>query len=398
LNDDERLRVDAATPAWRRLRPFHAAAVLFFVCVVALHYDRTTGFTRFICFGDRFTSTRLPEITAAHPFVFRNNSGYDGQFYAQIAANPLLADPALGAALDSPAYRSRRIGLPWFAWLAGVGHTPWVLQAYALANVVAWLALAVLLLHWIPPVNATARLAWLGCLFGVGTTMSVERALTDVPAALLLATAIFLAERGRRLAAGGSFALALLTRDMSVLGGCLLLPANREDPRAWLRATLVGVAAITPFALWSFYVYLRFPGVPGADTSNFALPFSAMFGMIDATYHAVPQRGWAIFLVRMLSTCGLCAQCLSIVVSARRDWRERWWRVGAAFALLFAVLGPPVWEDYEAAARAVIPMTLAFNILLVRDRWWSFPLCLIGNLPLLHGVYYLLQPAWTSLQ
>jgi hypothetical protein len=375
---------------------FPAAAVLLFLCFVLAHYDRQTGFTRFIYFGDHFASRRLPEVTHAHPFVFQDSDGYDGEFYAQIAVSPLLSDPGLNTALDSPAYRSRRIGLPWFAWLAGLGHTPWVLQAYALANVLAWLALAALLLHWIPPANATARLAWLGCLFGIGVMMSVERALTDVPAALCVATAIFLAERGRGIGAAVSFALALLTRDISVLAGGLLLPANRNG-RAWLYAALLGVAALVPLALWSLHVRLRFPGVPSADPTNFALPFTAMFGTIATAWDSIPSRGWPGFVFQLLSTIGLCAQFLFLVFSSRRLWRERWWRVGAVFAVLFALLGPAVWEDYAAAARAVIPMTLAFNILLPRDQKWSFPLCALGNLPLLHGLDYLISPIWMRL-
>lgn len=381
-----------------RLSLFHVAAGLYFLCVVALHYDRTTGFTRFIYFGDQFASTRLPDVTRTHPFVFQNSGGYDGQFYAQLATSPLLAETGLNSALDSPAYRSRRIGLPWFAWLAGLGHTPWILQAYALANVFAWLILAVLLLHWIPGSTATARLAWLGCVFGVGVMMSVERALTDVPAALLLATAIYFAEQGRRRSAGASFSLALLTRDVSVLAGGLLLPVDRVDGKQWLRAALVGMLALAPIVLWSLYVHQRFPNAPNGDPANFAPPFSALIGKIAAAWRAVPLRGWTRFIVQMLSIGGLCVQFLYFVVSARANWRERWWRVGAPFALLFAVLGPVVWEDYTAVARTVIPMTLAFNILLVRDcDRCSFSLCLLGNLSLLHGVVYLLRPTWPSL-
>lgn len=389
----------SARRIWRRALLFHISVALFFLWLVACHYDRDTGFTRFIYFGDRFAANRLPEVTQAHPFVFQHSGGYDGQFYAQLAVSPLLADAELNAALDSPAYRSRRIGLPWFAWLAGLGHTPWVLQAYALANVFAWLALAVLLLHWIPPTNATALLAWLGSVLGVGVTMSVERALTDLPSALLVAVAIFLAERGRRLGTGASFALSILTRDTSVLAGGLLLPVKPDGRKAWLRAGLLGAAALAPFALWALHVRQRFPGMASVDASNFAPPFVAMLGAIETAYRFASQRSWLVFIVQMLSTMGLCVQFLFLMFSTHSNWRKRWWRVGAAFALLFVVLGPAVWEDSTAAtaARAVIPMTLAFNILLPRDRWWSFPLCLLGNLCVLHGVAYLLPWTWTGL-
>jgi len=378
-------------------RLFHVAVVLFFLALVACHYDRRTGFTQLIFFGDRFAANRLPQVARTQPFELRDSVGYDGQFYAQLAVSPLLADAGLNTALDNPAYRSRRIGLPWLAWFAGLGQTPWVLQAYALLNALAWLALAALLLHWIPPTNATALLAWLGCLFGVGVMMSVGRALTDLPSALLIASAILLVERGRRLGASLAFALALLTRETSVLAGVLLLPSQREDRRAWLRALGIGLAASAPLVAWLLYVHARFPSAPGVDGDNFGWPFAAMLGSLEAVYRAAPQRGWHVFAAQLLSTIGLCAQLMYLALSARCSWHERWWRVGAMFAVLFAVLGPAVWEDYTAAARAVIPMTLAFNVLIPRSRWWSFPLCLLGNLSLLHGLAYLLPPTWLNL-
>jgi len=389
--------VATASPRYPAPVRFHIAAVLLFLALIACNYDRATGFTRLICFGDVFSVNRLPQVTQTHPFEFAHNRGYDGQFYAQLATSPWLADAGLNSALDNPAYRARRIGLPGLAWLGGFGQTPWVLQAYALLNALAWLALARLLLHWIPTTSATALLAWLGCLFGVGVMMSVGRSLTDLPSALLIAVAILLAERGRCLGAGVAFACALLTRETSVLAGALLLPVHREGGQAWIRAVLVGAASLLPLGLWLLYVHQRFPDAPGVDGDNFAPPFTALLGSLEAVYRAVPQRGWHVVMAQLLSTLGLCAQFAFLVLNARKAWRERWWRVGMPFALLFAVLGPAVWEDYTAAARAVIPMTLAFNILLPRDRGWSVPLCLIGNLSVLHGLIYLLPPTWTNL-
>lgn len=380
-----------------RLPASRIAAILLFLVFVAFHYDRETGFTRFIHFGDRFTATRLPSVASTHPFVDAGSMGYDGQFYAQIAVTPLLTDPALRAALDSPVYRSRRIGVPWLAWLAGAGHAAWVLQAYALINVFAWLALVLLLQRWIPPLNATSLLAWLGCAFGAGVMMSVERALTDLPSTLCIAVAILLAERARRWGAGAAFALGVLARDTSVLAGALLLPGKGGDRSDWQRAVVLGLAALLPLALWSLYVRTRFPGIQSVDGSNFAWPLSAMLGAVRDAWPGSSGVGLTAFVVRVLCVVGLSVQCLFLACSAPRFWRMSWWRAGAAFALLFTVLGPAVWQDYPAAARAVIPMTLAFNILLPRDRWWSFPLCALGNLTMLRGLHDLLAPIWIHL-
>jgi hypothetical protein len=63
-----------------------------------------------------------------------------------------------------------------------------------------------------------------------------------------------------------------------------------------------------------------------------------------------------------------------------------WWRIGTAYSLLLIFLSPWVWSGYWAACRAVLPMTIAFNLLLpVTRAFW--PLWFLGNLTMLHAVW-----------
>ena len=55
----------------------------------------------------------LPELRAAPIFTYAD--GYDGHYYAQLAARPAVNDPALSGAIDNVGYRARRI---LFSWLA----------------------------------------------------------------------------------------------------------------------------------------------------------------------------------------------------------------------------------------------------------------------------------------
>src|SRR6185369_8156136 len=62
-----------------------------------------------------------------------------------------------------------------------------------------------------------------------------------------------------------------------------------------------------------------------------------------------------------------------------------WCRVGATFAALMAFLAQPVWEGYPGAAgRVLLPMTLAFNILVPTVRRWLV-LLIAGNLTVVAG-------------
>jgi hypothetical protein len=86
---------------------------------------------------------------------------------------------------------------------------------------------------------------------------------------------------------------------------------------------------------------------------------------------------------------GLLAQFLFFLFRMR--WKDPWWRLGASYALLLVFLGDAVWENYpSAAARVLLPMTVAFNILVPRKGLWPV-LLVIGNLGIF-GSADLLKP------
>jgi hypothetical protein len=90
----------------------------------------------------------------------------------------------------------------------------------------------------------------------------------------------------------------------------------------------------------------------------------------------------------LLGGLGLAFQ--SAWLLARPQWSEPWWRAGAGTAILFWFLGGAVWHGYWAVARVALPMTVAFNLLSPRDRWFWMRLS-AANLPLLvHGIWRML--------
>jgi hypothetical protein len=93
-----------------------AAAIAVFLWSVGQYYDSRTGFTSLIMFGERFQPRVLATVKDL-PVPIEPGPGYDGQFYAQMATDPLLRDPAIDRALDLAPHR-RRI-LSWTAYAAG---------------------------------------------------------------------------------------------------------------------------------------------------------------------------------------------------------------------------------------------------------------------------------------
>lgn len=353
--------------------------VALFAGLVLAKFDPRTGFTALLRFGDDFASTRLPALRAV-PFATGPGTGYDGQFYAQIALDPALRSPDLAAALDAPAYRARRILAPAIAHGLGLGRPEWVLQAYALFNVACWAALALLLYREIGPGNPPAFARWFGCVAALGVLDSVRQALVDLPALLLLVAAVRSQTRQPTPRTAIWLAAGHLAKETNLLGSLALAAAPRLSARVF---GLVALAAL-PLAAWIGYVALRLPSGQ-AGFGNFTWPFLGAIEQGIASLSAVrdghPDSRHALTLL------GLPSLFLQALVVARlRRLDHPWWRIGVAYALLLVVLGPWVWSGYWAACRTALPLTIAFNLLLPAGRaFW--PLWVAGNITLLHGVW-----------
>ena len=142
---------------WQLPRPYNRSLVRVVIVLMLIavplkllvdSYVPGQGFLSLVHFGERFSSTRLSEINELEPPT-QSPIGYDGQFYAQLALHPSLRGKDIANALDNPAYRARRIGLPVLAMSLGLGRTAWVLNIYSMLNFVFWLLLLVLLLRFI---------------------------------------------------------------------------------------------------------------------------------------------------------------------------------------------------------------------------------------------------------
>ena len=94
----------------------------------------------------------------------------------------------------------------------------------------------------------------------------------------------------------------------------------------------------------------------------------------------------------MLILVSLAVQALYIVLRPR--WKDPWWRLACAYAILMAFFGRPLWEGEPGALRVLLPMNLAFNVLIARIEsplvFW--PLLAAGNASALYGLQLLQVP------
>jgi len=373
----------------------YAAAVGFFLWIVAQCYIPGKGFTCLIVFGGAGQVQRIRELQTVNYYVDKDSYGYDGQYYAQLAVKPLLMSRDLATAEDNLPYRARRILFSGLAYLLGLGQPSWVLEAYALENVAAWLLLAWLLLRWFPPTGPGNLVRWVGTLFAWGLTTSVRQGLMDGPSLLLIAWGVLLVEQGRRWSATCVLGVAGLGRETNLLTLPVLAPGAdwswAEVGRTAVRWGLV----VVPLAAWVACIWWICGQPSNAGVGNFGPPFQAYLAKWFEAWRDFRVGGWdslgGWLLIMLVS---LTVQLL--VVLLRPRWAQPWWRVGAPYAVLLIVLGPAVWDGFPgAAARVVVPLTLAFNALVPRGlRWW--PLLLLGNLSAISAVDQLRPPALES--
>jgi hypothetical protein len=367
-------------------RAYWIAACLF-AALVAAKFSMPTGFSSLIRFGETWETRRHVLLQGVPVATVPHSNGYDGQFYAQIALDPLLRHRDTARVLDVPAYRARRILTPAIAAAAGLGN-PWLtLQAYALLNVVCWFVLAWLLAKALPASEPTNFARWLGCMFGMGVLESVRQSLVDLPALLLLALAISSQVQSRTIGSTVWLALGNLAKESNLIGSVALCFGDSKRPFPLKRAIFsFGIAAI-PLMMWSYYVSSRLPSpAESAGFGNFTWPVLGLGIHLKTCLTELAAGNWdGRFSMGLLGAVGFVTQVA--ILWRHPNFQSGWWRVGAAYALLFLFLSPWVWSGYWAVSRVILPMTIAFNLLLSSSRRSFWPLWALGNVSILHALW-----------
>jgi len=372
----------------------YAAVVALFLWTLAQFYIPGKGLSYLIAFGANQEQARLSKIRKLDYFVTKGSDGYDAQYYVQIAMDPSLQNQALKRAVDSLPYRGRRILFAATAYAFGLGQPAWILQAFALQNVVTWFLLAGLLLHWFPPRHWDNFIRWAGVMLSFGVCLSFRNALFDGPSLLVIAFGVYLLDRGRPGWSTAVFALGGLGKETNLFGSAALLPRFSDGGRAWGLAVLRGLLTAAPLALWALYIAVCVGGKAGdLGARNFNLPFVSYAHKLREIADGLPELSAAntgpLWSVCML--VALTVQFLYLVL--RPQWTQAWWRIGITYAVLLVFLGDAVWEGYPgAASRVLLPMQLAFNVLVPAGRAWRLVLVL-GNLTMLAAPAALESPA-----
>ncbi len=346
------------------------------------------GFTYLIGVGEE-PPQGIDWVNDRDVVVYRHfrSPGYDAQYYAQIAIDPALQDPVLAKSIDNLPYRARRILLPWMAYVFGLGQPNWVLNVFALQNLVCWFVLGLLMLRWFPPTDFDRAVRWLGIMLSIGVLFSVFAALVDAPSLLLLALGLRWIETGHPWRATAVLAVGGLAKETNLLGAAGLAPDQWKSARGWGMAMVRGLLVALPFVIWFAILRWRFGDTGGslAGVRNFSLPFVAFGERWAELVKAVIDGSvaWKYLAGGLATHISVTVQAVFLLVWWR--WSSAAWRLTVPFAVLAFVLGIAVWEGHPgASSRVLLPLLFGFNLLLPRGRkWWA--LLLLGNLTMFFG-------------
>ena len=371
----------------RLSRPARLALVCV-VCVLPLRYilnrfSPETYFTSLIYYGEYFFPNAIPEVRQIKPKI-SSFAGYDGQFYSQIAIHPSLRTPGLKESLDAPAYRAMRPLLPWLSYLAGFGRPFWIVQAYALSNLLFWYLLVFWLLHYLRPTSRRDYLCILAACTSSGVLFSLQRALLDLPAATLCFFGASLTEKYALVAIAG----AVLTKETYVLQ--LVERRFRRGKTGSIAAAMTKYGCIlVPVLLWHGYV--RFTFGPTHFGANFGWPFSGYLAAILKAIRTLPYKHFSFSsITSLLAPLSLLVQGFYLFWAPRCGAIYR--RTGMAFAISSIFLSSDVFVEQVSYCRDLIPVSIAFNITLMQNKLHRFVFWFVtGNLGLTMGLVWLIR-------
>lgn len=357
------------------------ALVVLLLASVARLYHPQYGFTEMIGFASPGTG-ELPVLQAIPHYRHPPWGSYDGQFYAQLALEPLLRDPAIDAALDLAPYRSRRILFSWTAWGLGLGRPHWILQAYAVQNVLFWLVLAAVMTRWVRPDTPRGLALWTACLFSHGLLHSVRSALLDGPSLLLIALAIAASERGRLFTSAAIVGVAGLGRETNLLATAGL--PRPDGRRPWLRLAAALALAALPLLLWQDYLRAIYRSTSAVGHDQLDRPVLVYLQVFQQTLGQV-LGGRVKLLPAFKLGVIVCLTVQAAYLLYRREYASPWWRVALPYALLMLTVHKVVWDGYPGAVtRVTLPLAFGFNVLLAREQGRRFWMWFVpGNLHLL---------------
>lgn len=342
---------------------------------LTVRYHFSGNWTALFCTGDQFP--QLPHALAfEHVHRFSHSSGYDGQFYHQMAHDPFLAR-GFFRDFDDPRFRYRRILVPAIAWSIAAGQDRFIDSAYFLVI----LGCVFLTVFWTSRLGSQfygVHPAWgTVALLIPAVVVSLDRMTVDVALVALTAGVVYFLAQSRWGAVAALCAAASLVRESGLLlpAGVLVWAAIHRRIR---QAALMTISAIPTFA-WYLWIAQRLP-THGAELLS-PIPFLGLVRRIltPNSYAFGPMVNLLATVLDYAALAGIIVAVFYCAIRVR-DFRDRpEGYVAFAFVALVAVVSTPaVWVETYSFTRGFSPLILlvGFDALRRRAPWGALPLVL----------------------
>ena len=258
--------------------------------LVGLVYLLLLGFFVTVRHYSAFDFIHLGTVWGSH--VASGTWGYDGQFYYQIARNPL------GAAryMDNAPYRYQHLLYPLLAWLLSLGQAPLVPYTLLLINLAAIVGSVEIVSRLLSKNGLSPWFSLaLGLYYGLAVGLTFDT--TEPFTCVLLCLGIWSLEKKHWLLAALWMGLATISREIAVLFPLCLATAfvwNRQWKGA-ISFICLGVLPL-PIFLGALTVIFGHTGVTFGPPFEH-LPFAGIFD-----FRHTPHKFWLLVLVMLLPT------------------------------------------------------------------------------------------------
>ena len=323
-------------PIFRLVRPAFVVACLYalFICLDALLHGHNALY--YVHIGPRF---------ALH--VPHGAPGYDGQFYYQIARDPLHAAPFL----DHPAYRYQRIVYALLVAALSLGQANLIPYMLLLVNFIAIVLSTELLARLLikQQLSPWYSLAF-GLYFGQATAFIFDT--TEPLTYFLICLGLFLLTRRRPTAAALCMGLAVLARETAILFplGYLVLYLLQKRWQDVFRLLLLSIA---PIVVWYIVVGLLFKTTGFTSAPSFQrIPFQGLFFF----YHD-PIRFRTLVVFMLIP--GVLSWVLLIREILQHRWKSASWLIWLLNLLLVSYMSPLSYVELVSSGRLSTGLVLA---------------------------------------
>jgi hypothetical protein len=313
----------------------------------------------FLFLGARFSH---PEVLRHVPPV--GEWGYDGQFYAALATDPLLLRRSTPRVLDDPSYRAGRVALPLAAWLLALGHPGAAIWCYLFLCWTGTLALVAVVAWWLEGHGLSPWWATLLAASG-GTVTAVFRSTPDGAAVSLALLALVAKERRPPAVAASLFCLAVLTRETMFLAALAAAGAEARE-RHWRRAVLYAALPAASFLAWRAVVAWRLSGPLLSGGGNLGAPL----GWLPGKAEALASGRLGLLGVEVWGMLGVGVALVAGFLLLRTRPEGALELSFLLFAGLALLLSQSVYADAYAYTRILLPVPALALMVAVRAGPW----------------------------